>query len=213
MKYSIKTVIAVTMLFAATVSANAQFDNNRETKRFHMGLHGGMSVNSYNGDASDYYDQFLYFTGGLHFDFQVAPVPVYLGFELNYVNLGAKYYYYGHDYYSYNSHRSYDNTIDINCLNIPIYFGYHFNLTPNFFISPHAGISMSYCLDDLDDDNYDWDDDRFNYALRLGLGLNFGRLTFDLSYDLGLKNLGDRDYKSHTGTFFATIGVNLAGSR
>ena len=202
MKNSMRCMIAVIMLFAASVSANAQFENNRETKRFHMGIHAGLSVNSYTGDLSDYYDPLPYGTGGFHFDFQVAPVPVYLGFELNYVNLGAKY-----------SRLSHDNIYDVNCLNIPIYLGYHFNVSPNFFISPHAGISMSYCLDNLDNNDYDWDDDRFNYALRMGLGLNFGRLTFDLSYDLGLKNLGTKNYTSHTGTFFATIGVNMAGSR
>lgn len=210
MKKSMKCLIAVVLLFAATVSANAQFEDNRVTKRFHMGLHGGLSVNNYTGDKTEGYDALPYFTGGLHFDFQIAPVPVYIGFEMNYLNLGYKYS--GSSYSSSYSYRK-DKTYNANCYNLPIYVGYHFNVSPNFFISPHAGISMSYCLDDLDDKNYDWDDNRFNYALRLGLGMNFGRLVFDFAYDLGLKNTGTDRYKSHTGTFFATIGVNLAGAR
>ena len=57
------------------------------------------------------------------------------------------------------------------------------------------------------------DDDRFNYGLRFGCGLNFTRLTFDLAYDLGLKKFGEGDYDAHTGTFFVTIGYNIAGAR
>jgi hypothetical protein len=64
------------------------------------------------------------------------------------------------------------------------------------------------------DDNEVWNDNRFNYGLRFGLGLNFGRLTFDVAYDLGLKNIYDGSkYKVHTSTLFVTLGVNLVGCR
>ena len=36
MKYSLKAIVAVALLFSATLSANAQFENNRETARFHF---------------------------------------------------------------------------------------------------------------------------------------------------------------------------------
>ena len=202
MKNSTKVILAVFMLFAATVSANAQFDNNRQTKRFHMGLHAGGSINSYTGGATEYMDPITSFTGGVNFDFQIAPVPVYIGFDLNYLNLGYKY-----------TYRSSGKRYDANCFNLPVYVGYHFNVAPNFFISPHVGYSMSYLVDDWDKSNYDWDNNRFNSAVRFGCGFNFGRLTFDLSYDLGLKNWGSSKKTSYTRTFFATIGVNLAGCR
>lgn len=216
MKYSIKTLVAVTMLFSATLSANAQFDNNRETARFHFGIRGGVSANSWRGDIGDNVDPLWFPTGGFAFDFQVAPVPVFIGFGVNYLNEG----------YKYTSSWGGSKTQNASALHIPLVVGYHFNVSPNFFISPYVGGFTSYCLEDLDSDA-DWSDDRFNYGLRFGVGLNFGRLTFDLAYDLGLKNSGgkyyiwDKDYTTprivkfdaFTGTFFATIGFNIAGKR
>lgn len=205
MKYSIRSIVAVVLLLSTTLSANAQFENNRVTKRFHFGIRGGVSVNTYTGDVNG--DPLVFPTGGFAFDFQLAQVPVYLGFGINYLNEGAKvkYVYYEYSY-------SFNKKVNASAIHIPLVFGYHFNVAPNFFISPNIGGFASYCVDDMKD-NYPWKDDRFNYGLRFGLGMNFTRLTFDLAYDLGLKNLGYNEYKMHTGTFFATIGYNIAGSR
>jgi hypothetical protein len=93
---------------------------------------------------------------------------------------------------------------------MPLVFGYHFNVAPNLFVSPYMGGFMSYCVVD---DNIIIRDDQFNYGLRIGCGLNFGRLTFDMAYEYGLKNFGEKHYDIRTGTFFATIGFNIAGER
>ena len=199
MKNSLKAIVAVVLLFSATLSANAQFDNNRVTKRFHFGIRGGFTVNSWSGDGADV-DPLAFPTGGFAFDFQLAPVPVFLGFGLNYMNEGFKY-------------KKGDDTENASAIHMPLVFGYHFNVAPNLFVSPYMGSFMSYCVDD---DNYVVGDDQFNYGLRFGCGLNFGRLTFDMAYDLGLKNFGDDDYYDadiHSGTFFVTIGYNIAGER
>ena len=211
MKKTIKLFITAVLLFSATLSTYAQFENNRETSRFHFGIRAGLSSNTFTGDGAEGIDPLVAFTGGLAFDIQLAQVPVFIGFGVNYLNEGYKYKYRYRDIYYGNY--SYDGKQDISAIHIPLVFGYHFNLSPNFFISPYVGGFTSYSVENLDEDK-DWNDDRFNYGLRFGLGLNFGRLTFDAAYDLGLKNvLDDRHYTAKTGTFFVTLGVNLAGKR
>lgn len=201
MKYSLKAIVAVALLFSATLSANAQFENNRETARFHFGIRGGLSVNSWRGDGAKGLDPLVFPTGGFAFDIQLAPVPVFVGFGLNYLNEGCKYEY-----------RGKTETSDASAIHVPLVFGYHFNVAPNLFVSPYMGSFASYCVEDMDNKYVD-DDDRFNYGLRFGCGLNFTRLTFDLAYDLGLKNFGSSEYDSRSGTFFVTIGYNIAGAR
>ena len=193
MKNSLKAIVAVVLLFSATLSANAQFDNNRVTKRFHFGIRGGFTVNSWSGDGVDV-DALAFPTGGFAFDFQLAPVPVFLGFGVNYMNEGFKY-------------KHSDETENASAIHMPLVFGYHFNVAPNLFVSPYMGSFMSYCVDD---DNYVVGDDQFNYGLRFGCGLNFGRLTFDMAYEYGLD---EKRYDARSGTFFATIGFNIAGER
>ena len=196
MKNSLKkAIVAVVLLFSATLSANAQFDNNRVTKRFHFGIRGGITSNTFSD--SEGVDPLVFPTGGFAFDFQLAPVPVFLGFGVNYINEGFKF-------------KKGDKTEDASAIHMPLVFGYHFNVAPNLFVSPYMGSFMSYCVDD---DNYVFDDNQFNYGLRFGCGLNFGRLTFDMAYDLGLKNLVYDDSDIHSRTFFITIGYNIAGER
>ena len=199
MKKSFKLMLAVAMFFSATLSANAQFskkENNREPDRFHMGMRGGISSNTYTGDVGDI-DALLFPTGGFALDFQVAPVPVFVGLGLNYMNYGYKY----DGYYDTETEDGH------HAVQLPITASYHINVAPNLFINPFVGGFMAY---DFDDDF----DNQFNYGLRFGCGMNFGRLTLDLGYDLGLANVIDSDhYSAKTGTFFMTIGFNWAGSR
>lgn len=190
MKKSFKVMLAVAMLFSATLSANAQFskkENNRVPDRFHMGIRGGITSNTY-----DDVDPLVFPTGGFALDFQVAPVPVFVGMGVNYVNYGFKTDYYDAD--------------DQHSVQIPITASYHINVAPNLFINPFVGGFAAYNFDS------DFEED-FNYGLRFGCGMNFGRLTLDLGYDLGLANLGKDYYDAKSGTFFMTIGFNWAGSR
>lgn len=210
MKNSFKVLLAAALLFSSSLSTYAQFENNREPSRFHFGIRAGLSSNTFSGDL-DGYKPLYAFTGGLAFDFQVAPVPVFIGFGLNYLNEGCKYKY-SNSYYDYGI-VSYERKVDNSAIHIPLVVGYHINLSPNFFISPYLGGFASYSVEDIDD-KVEWEDERFNYGLRFGVGLNFGRLTFDAAYDLGLKNLtSGSKYKMHSRTFFVTLGFNIAGKR
>lgn len=199
MKKSFKMMLAAAMLFSATLSANAQFskkENNRVPDRFHMGIRGGITSNTYTGDASGI-DALLFPTGGFALDFQVAPVPVFVGLGLNYMNYG----------YKYDGRYDTETEDGHHAVQLPITASYHINVAPNLFVNPFVGGFMAY---DFDDDF----DNQFNYGLRFGCGMNFGRLTLDLGYDLGLANVIDSDhYSAKTGTFFMTIGFNWAGSR
>ena len=104
---------------------------------------------------------------------------------------------------------------------MPITVKYHVNLAPNLFLQPFLGPWFAYNLTDIDEENKDWNDDRFDYGLRFGCGLNYGRLYFDFGYDLGLKNWYDRDgrynndkdYTINRGVLFVTFGFNWAGER
>lgn len=201
MKKSFKMMVVAAMLFSATLSANAQFskkDNNREPDRFHMGLRAGLTVNTLMGDVNDRASSLLAPTAGLALDFQVAPIPIFVGLGLNYVNQGAMM-----------ETRYEDEVYNTHAIQMPVTASYHLNVAPNLFINPFVGFVMSYAADsDFDDVN------EFNAGFRVGCGLNFGRLTFDLGYDLGLVNIIDSDRSSvNTGTFFMTVGFNWAGSR
>lgn len=199
MKKSFKVMLAVAMLFSATLSANAQFSkkgNNSVPDRFHMGVRGGITANTYTGDYD--FKSFLFPTGGLAVDFQVAPVPVFVGIGLNYVNYGCE--------IEYQYGRYSEKIDDAHSIQIPITASYHINVAPNLFVNPFIGSFMAY---NFNDDFHE----QFNYGLRLGCGLNYGRLTFDLGYDFGLANLGDGYDEEKSGTFFMTFGYNWAGSK
>lgn len=207
----IMMMLAAAMLLTAT-TANAQFrkkDNNRVPDRFHMGIRGGLTASTLTGDidkvwgSDDAIKGLWYPTGGFGLDFQVAPVPIFLGLGLYYQNQG----------YSY-EYRGKTKDVDAHCVQLPLTASYHINVAPNLFINPFLGPWFSYNCEDVDKDN-DWNDDRFDYGVRFGCGMNFGRLTLDLGYDIGLKNWydGNKDYTINTGIFFMTVGFNWAGSR
>ena len=204
MKKTLQLLVAVALLLSVSMSANAQFSkrqNSRVPDRFHMGLRAGLTSNTFIGDGDEYLDPLLFATAGFALDFQVAPVPIFVGIGLNYVNMGYKY-----DGY----HET--ETEDWHCVHMPITASYHINVAPNLFINTFFGGFMAYNCTDIDEDE-EWDDDRFNYGLRLGCGMNFGRLTFDIGYDMGLKNFGDKHYDIKSGTLFVTVGFNWAGDR
>lgn len=213
-------MLAVAMLFTATLSANAQFRKKVSTRtpdRFHMGLRAGLTASTLTGDYTKIFmgqisdvQALLFPYGGLALDFQVAPIPLFVGFGLNYMNMGYKL----EDIHS--NKKTFDN---FHSIQMPITVRYHINLAPNLFLQPFMGPWFAYDLSD--DDDKDWKDNRFDYGLRVGCGLNYGRLYFDFGYDLGLKNLYDNDgeyknehdYTINRGVLFVTFGFNWAGER
>lgn len=187
-------MLAVAMLFSATLSANAQFskkENNRVPDRFHMGMRGGLSINASEGDAV------LFPYGGFNMDFQIAPIPLFLETGLYYMNKGYQ------DYWD----AEYDEHTDDHYIHMPILASYHINVAPNLFIQPFVGGVGGYLTET----------EEFEAAVRVGCGLNFGRLYLNVGYDIGVTShdFYDRYYDGSrkNNTFFATIGFNWAGSR
>lgn len=193
MKKSFKVMLAVAMLFSATLSANAQFskkENNRVPDRFHMGIRGGVTFNSY----SEGEDGLTFPYGGFNMDFQIAPIPLFLETGMYYMNKGFTYEYYGYRY-------SEEESIDDHYINMPILVSYHINLAPNLFLQPFVGGVGGYLTES----------ESFEAAVRAGVGINFGRLYMNVGYDFGVTGHGYNDGTNNT--LFATIGFNWAGSR
>lgn len=203
MKKSFKVMLAAAMLFSATLSANAQFskkEDNRTPDRFHMGMRGGVTANSISLSEGSV-DGLVFVYGGFNMDFQIAPIPIFLETGLYYMNKGWK-----NEYYGYKSEKADDHFI-----NMPILASYHINVAPNLFIQPFFGGVGGYLTET----------DAFDAAIRVGCGMNFGRLYVNLGYDIGVvshdiyysysKYSTKTDYTNNT--FFATIGFNWAGSR
>lgn len=195
MKNSFKIMLTMVAFFASTSSVNAQFSNkesNRVPDRFHMGVRGGMTINSYTGDFSSLKSA-IFPTGGIAVDFKVAPFPLFVGTGVNYVNYKAK--------------TDIGGDRDNHSIQVPLIASYHINVAPNLFVNPFVG---DFIAINLDKDNML--DKSVNYGIRLGCGLNYGRLTFDVGYDFGLANLAKHG-TTRTGTFFMTLGFNWLGSR
>ena len=202
MKRLSKVMLAVAMLFTVTLSANAQYSRrggSRTPDRFHMGIHGGFTSNTYTGDFDT--DPYVAPTIGIAADFQVAPVPVFVGIGLNYMNYGFKVKTGRDPWRGRTSHSE-----SCSALQVPVTGSYHINVAPDLFINPFLGGFFAVNLDSpsgVED---------FNGGVRLGCGLNYKRLTFELGYDAGVVDLG-KDCELNTGTFFMTVGYNWAGDR
>lgn len=219
MKNYLKGIVAVTMLFSVTMSVSAQFDNNRIPDRFHLCVHGGMSSSTFTGYTEGSFDvnPLVFVTGGVSIDKQIAPVPVFIGTGLNYL----KQRFYSEERENiWGSSNKKRGMIESDAIHIPLNVGYHLNVSPNLFISPYLGGFASICLYKWQDEWYQSDEmgDRINFGLRIGCGLNFGRLTLDVAYDFGKCDYYDdhneyHNYKVYQNTFFATVGYNIVGSR
>ena len=192
MRTTFKILLAAVILLI-TQNTNAQFrkkDNPRVPDRFHFGPRAGITINHYFGSPGYGSKALLYPSGGFAFDAQVAPIPLFVGMGINYVNYGFK-------------HGS--STMESNAIQVPMICSYHINMASNLFINPFFGGFVAYAEKTNDHEN-------LNGGLRLGCGMNYGRFTFDVNYDIGLVDVGKQRRRT-TGTAFITLGFNCAGSR
>ena len=202
MRKMMKTMATALLMFVA-VGASAQ---SVTYPRFHMGIRGGISVNSVSfKDNVDGTKASLFPQGGLAFDFRLAPFPLYLETGAYYMNKS-----FNLDYADYGWSSS--KREDDHYVYAPVLFSYHYYLNDKMALQPFVGGTFGY-LTESDD---------FEAAIRVGLGFNLGRLYANVGYDFGLVKhdmmigytLHDiYTSKFHSNTFFATIGFNFAGSR
>ena len=110
-------------------------------------------------------------------------------------------------------------TYDLNYLELPLVLKYRHFTYSGLSIEPYAGgylaVGVGGNIKDYGDrksfssynDGYF---KRFDGGLKLGLGLGYGIGYADISYDVGLANVGQDSFDdTHTGTFTVNVGVNF----
>ena len=141
--------------------------------------------------------------------FQVAPhAPIYFETGLSYVEKGGKGSYDGSKF-----------TYNLDYLEVPLLLKYDCRVDRDLSIQPFIGGYLAagvggkikdfghrQAYSSFDDDAFQ----RFDGGIKLGCGVQFNYLYAELGYDFGLANIS-RDYfdDAHTGSLFATIGINF----
>ena len=134
--------------------------------------------------------------------------PVYFETGLSYIEKGGKGTYAGDKF-----------TYSLNYLELPMVLKYKYQFDPMFSLQPFVGgyvaagvggkikdFGMRQAYSSFDDEGFK----RFDGGIRVGCGVQYDFLYAELGYDFGLANIS-HDYfdTSHTGTLFATVGVNF----
>ena len=141
--------------------------------------------------------------------FQVAPhAPIYFETGLSYVEKGGKGSYDGSKF-----------TYNLDYLEVPLLLKYDCRVDRDLSIQPFIGGYLAagvggkikdfghrQAYSSFDDDAFQ----RFDGGIKIGCGVQFNYLYAELGYDFGLANIS-RDYfdDAHTGSLFATIGINF----
>jgi hypothetical protein len=141
--------------------------------------------------------------------FQVAPrVPIYFDTGLSFIEKGGKGHFEGRKF-----------TYNLDYLEVPLLLKYDCQVDRDISIQPFLGgyvaagvggkikdFGHRQAYSSYDDDAFN----RFDGGIKVGCGFQFNYLYAEVGYDFGLSNIS-RDYfdDAHTGSLFATIGVNF----
>lgn len=186
------------ILFAAMFATTANGQSVMYPK-MHFGIRvgGTFTSSSLSNDLQGYDGEYklkgkTFPTGGLAVDFRVASAPVYLETGAYYVNRSAVV-----------DRGSYESNLDAHTVQVPLLLSYHFYISDKSAVQPFAGGYASY-------------GDAFGAGVRLGAGINYGRLYANIGYDIDLIDHSDRigrEVKFKSPGLFTTIGFNFGGSR
>lgn len=183
-------------------------DYGRET---YVGLRFGVAVASVNSD-DEYLDGGSAMAGlniGVVAGVQLAPsTPIFLESGLYYTEKGGK---------GYVDSKKF--TYDLNYLEVPILLKYKCFFDDGFSLQPFIGGFVACGVggkiknfgdreaqSSFSENNFQ----RFDGGIRIGSGLAYRNLYFEIAYDFGLANIcHDTFDTSHTGCFYATIGVDF----
>ena len=141
--------------------------------------------------------------------FQVVPhAPIYFETGLSFIEKGGKGNFEGRKF-----------TYNLDYLEVPLLLKYDCRLDRDVSIQPFLGgyvaagvggkikdFGHRQAYSSYDDDAFN----RFDGGIKVGCGFQFNYLYAEVGYDFGLSNIS-RDYfdDAHTGSLFATIGVNF----
>lgn len=183
-------------------------DYERES---YFGLRLGVSVASVNSD-DQYLDGgsgsaglYIGIVGGIQF---TPSAPIFFESGLTYVEKGGKGYYEGSKF-----------TYDLNYLEVPLLIKYKCYLENDMAVQPFLGGFLACGVGgkikdfgnrEAESSFSEANFQRFDGGIRLGCGFSFQNLYIEMDYDFGLANIcHDTFDTSHTGCFFATIGVDF----
>lgn len=136
--------------------------------------------------------------------------PLYLETGLYYTEKGGK-----------NDKKGLDYTYNLNYIEIPLVLKYVYNVDRNISVQPFVGGYLACgvggkikdfgereAYSSFSDDDYAFR--RFDGGLRMGIGLGIDMFYADLTYDLGLSNIG-HDYfdESKNSALMLNVGVNF----
>ena len=190
------------------------YHGNYDSKPFYVGFRIGPSFTTVNSD-NKYLDGSSSKTGlnvGFAAGFALSDqVPLYLESGLYYTEKGGK-----------NTKKGFDFQYNLNYLEVPFVLKYIYNINKTFSIQPFFGGyiagGVGGKIKDFDyreaynsfDDNDDAAFKRFDGGLRMGVGLGIDMFYMDLTYDLGLSNIG-HDYFDETknSALMLNFGVNF----
>lgn len=137
--------------------------------------------------------------------------PLFLESGIYYVEKGGK-----------NKRLGYDFTYNLGYIEVPFVLKYAYNIDRNLSIQPFFGGyfagGVAGKIKDFDnreayssfDDDMDGAFKRFDAGLRMGVGVGFDLFYADLTYDLGLSNIGNDAFDdAHNSAVMLTFGVNF----
>jgi hypothetical protein len=190
---------------------NSHFGNFRQSPEMYYGLRLGAAFSTVSSDDK-YLDGGSLKTGlniGAVVGFQLGyQMPLFFETGLSYIEKGGEGRYEGAKF-----------TYGLDYLELPLVIKYAIDVAPDCNILPFVGGYMALGIggkikdfghrqaySSFDDDGFN----RFDAGIRLGCSVQYQFLYAEVGYDFGLANIS-HDYfdTSHTGSLFATIGVNF----
>lgn len=179
--------------------------------RYYFGLRVGMNASHVSSESSTLDGSGV--KSGLNIGFAAGTqlsyrAPLFLESGLYYSQKGGKSGS-GHDKFTY----------DLNYLEVPLILKYKHFIGNQTSIQPYAGGYLAVGTDG-NIKNYGSREsfssyengyfNRFDGGLKLGCGVGFNMLYADLSYDIGLANIGQDSFDdTHNGCFTINVGVNF----
>ena len=197
--------------YGSRYSSNTRISYRHNPVNSYVGFRIGGAFSTVNSDDK-YLDGGTMRSGlnvGAVAGFQIAPhAPIYLEPGLSYIEKGGKGSYDGRKF-----------TYSLDYLEVPLLLKYDYKVDRDVSIQPFLGGYLSVgvggkikdfgyrqAYSSFDDEGFQ----RFDGGIKLGCGVQFNYLYAEVGYDIGLANISHNYFDdAHTGSLFATIGVNF----
>ena len=212
-------LIAAAILFGTHVSA--------QNSPLTFGVRAGVNLSSITGDETDDVNPIVGFNAGVTMDWEFAP-SMFLMTGLNFTTKGARMEESGTE-----AGVSWTETLTARpmYLQLPVHFGYKFEVAPGTRLVLHAGPYVAFGIggkyrfeatenghtesESIDIWGHGYDDmeepNRFDFGVGVGVGLELpNRMTIGLGFDMGLANIwDDNDFSQRNMNAHLTVGFRF----